>query len=81
MSFHVEFVAATKARAKDIVKAQHLPDVVRAFVNHAIDCLADSTESHPSVVSVKAIGHLCEGSGSYSVSNANIEVRPISLSA
>lgn len=80
MSFSLEFVAPTKARAKELVRQASLPDVVRAFLNMAIDSLPLSTEEHGQVISVRAMGHLALTSEWYPHSTATLEVKPISLS-
>lgn len=79
MLFDFEFVAQNKASALEILKRQRVPDSARLFLEAAISALDDDTERKPTVVKVSARGHLGKavGSGDYTDSSANLEVRKI----
>lgn len=74
MSFSVEFYAETSVYAKRIIEQEILPAPIRTFILHALDGMGGNA------VYVKAYGHLYAGSGSYTLSNASIDVRPIVMS-
>ncbi|TMJ05814.1 MAG: hypothetical protein E6G97_02080 [Alphaproteobacteria bacterium] len=80
MSFNVEFVAPSKAKAIKQIEIAHLPECIRSFLTVAVGALPAADEDKPRFIKVKAMGHLCEGPSSYSVSNAQIDVSEIRTS-
>lgn len=75
MSFSFEFAARNKAAARALIASQSAPDCIKAFLSMALDNLR---EDGP--LSVKAAGHLCDGPGSYEVSNAQLHVAALRFS-
>jgi hypothetical protein len=74
MSFHREFVAASKDDAAAVLDQDKvLPLAVKDFIRASIAHMGDNMG-----VYVKAQGHLWDGSSnSYILSNATIEVKPM----
>ena len=72
MSFSFEF-HAKKADAVALVAKEHMPDVVREFVTHALAAFKDDV-----LVFVKGFGHLHNGTD-HSHSSATIVVQPVAV--
>jgi hypothetical protein len=81
MSFSMSAVARDKIHAKDLVHRQsvRLAGPGRRLPDGGDRQPAEATESRPRVIRISAVGHLCDSSGSYSQSTAQLEVTPIEI--
>jgi hypothetical protein len=81
MSFHVEFHARSRAHANKLLEIYKgsMPAPVHSFVQAAIDNIQPLKEGATRYIRVLARGHLCDSAGSYSTSNATIEVTPVDI--
>ena len=81
MSFSIEFHARSRVHALRLLEVHKssVPAPVFAFIQTAIAGQSPLKEGATRSIHVKAHGHLCDSDGSYSVSNAEISVKPIDI--
>lgn len=90
MSFYFDKAATPADMCKAIEADRNLPLSVKSFLYQAIAGLtqapgnAEATKAHlrpDDIVVVKCTGHLCDGPTSSGLSNAQLEVRPVTVTA
>lgn len=79
MSFHVEYLGRSKEHALAVLEKQNLPGSIKEFVKVGIQNTPDRDTLI--AISIKAQGHLCDGAGSYEVTNCSISVTPLYAAA
>lgn len=81
MSFHIEFACAPERVAAQMAAA-HAPQSVKDFIEKSLAGIAQrmaTLADKKYVVTVSAVGHMCDGPGSYEKSEAVIIVKPLIL--
>lgn len=70
-------LSAPDGDGPDTHNAKVIPQGIRSFMLAGLANLPESLADHP--VRVKAVGHLCDGRGSYTISSADVVVQPIEV--
>lgn len=68
------------AEAKELLASNSAPQSIKDYCIQGIDGLV-AAHGEDVIVSISGQGHVCTGPGSYEVTSAKIEIKPVNMEA